>query len=65
MSDTESEIIEKTLLEIKNVQSLIDNYELNLIGLRASPNDEFTHKEIKRTEVWNSNCEKIALAACS
>lgn len=50
MSDKESKLIEKTLLEIKNVQSLIDNYELTLRGLRASPNDEFTHKEIKRTE---------------
>lgn len=50
MSDKETELIEKTLLEIKNVQSLIDNYELTLIGLRAYSNDEFTHKEIKRTE---------------
>ena len=51
MSDKETELIEKTLLEIKNVQSLIDNYELTLNGLRAYSNDEFTHKEIKRTEV--------------
>ena len=51
MSDKETELIEKTLLEIKNVQSLIDNYELTLIGLRSYSNDEFTHKEIKRTEV--------------
>lgn len=56
MSDKESKLIEKTLLEIKNVQSLIDNYELTLIGLRASPNDEFTHKEIKRTEVSYAFC---------
>ena len=61
MSDKESKLIEKTLLEIKNVQSLIDNYELTLRGLRASPNDEFTHKEIKRTEV----CYVCCLVNCN
>ena len=54
MSDSESEL-ERALTEIVLLQSMIDNIEEHLKGLRTqcAPNDEFTQKEIRVTEVKN------------
>ncbi|KAL4223502.1 3-dehydrosphinganine reductase [Mactra antiquata] len=51
MSDSEKDF-EKALSELKFLQSLIDNIETYLKGLRTQckPNDEFTQKEIRVTE---------------
>lgn len=52
MSDSDTEF-EKALIELKTLQSMIDNIEEHLKGLRTqcAPNDEFTQKEIRVIEV--------------
>jgi len=52
MSESDTEL-EKALGELKLLQSMIDNIEQHLKGLRTqcAPNDEFTQKEIRVTEV--------------
>jgi hypothetical protein len=53
MSDPNVEL-EKALSELKLFQSMIDNIEYHLKGLRTqcAPNDEYTQKEIRVTEVY-------------
>lgn len=51
MSETNAEL-DKALAELKLLQSMIDNIEQHLKGLRTqcAPNDEYTQKEIRVTE---------------
>lgn len=60
MSDSDKEL-DKALTELKFLQSLIDNIETHLKGLRTQckPNDEFTQKEIRVTEVMVTNFLQI------
>ena len=52
MSESDPEL-EKAVVELKTLQSMIDNIEQHLKGLRTqcAPNDEYTQKEIRVTEV--------------
>lgn len=56
MSESDTEL-EKALGELRLLQSMIDNIEQHLKGLRTqcAPNDEFTQKEIRVTEVSTIN----------
>lgn len=58
MSDSDPEF-EKARTELKTLQSMIDYIEQHLKGLRTqcAPNDEFTQKEIRVTEVYTDRYE--------
>lgn len=65
MSESDTEL-ERALGELKLLQSMIDNIEQHLKGLRTqcAPNDEFTQKEIRVTEVNLANMFSSHILCC-